>query len=154
MRAFSTIEGVGKGLDPDFNFMEAAQPYALQLMTNGNITPDAGSFLGELGRQAAQVSTSALGLPRRIEDTIEKLERGDLRVRVRSTETDRIMRRMTAMQQGTNYALLVGTFTLSATILYVKSFLIPAGIMGTLALALAIVLIRHLRRIEKLERTF
>jgi predicted unusual protein kinase regulating ubiquinone biosynthesis (AarF/ABC1/UbiB family) len=154
MRAFSTIEGVGKGLDPGFNFMEAAQPYALQLMTNGNITPDASSFLGELGRQAAQVSTSALGLPRRIEDTIEKLERGDLRVRVRSTETDRIMRRMTAMQQGTNYALLVGTFTLSATILYVKSFLIPAGIMGTLALALAIVLIRHLRRIEKLERTF
>jgi predicted unusual protein kinase regulating ubiquinone biosynthesis (AarF/ABC1/UbiB family) len=154
MRAFSTIEGVGKGLDPDFNFMEAAQPYALQLMTNGNITPDAGSFLGELGRQAAQVSTSALGLPRRIEDTIEKLERGDLRVRVRSTETDRIMRRMTAMQQGTNYALLIGTFTLSATMLYIKSFLIPAGIMGTIALALTIILIRHLRRIEKLERTF
>ncbi len=154
MRAFSTIEGVGKGLDPDFNFMEAAQPYALQLMTNGNITPDAGSFLGELGRQAAQVSTSALGLPRRIEDTIEKLERGDLRVRVRSTETDRIMRRMIAMQQGTNYALLVGTFTLSATMLYITKFLILAGIMGILALSLAIVLIRHLRRIEKSDRTF
>ncbi len=154
MRAFSTIEGVGKGLDPDFNFMEAAQPYALQLMTNSNITPDAGSFLGELGRQAAQVSTSALGLPRRIEDTIEKLERGDLRVRVRSTETDRIIRRMVAMQQGTNYALLIGAFTISATMLYIKELLIPAGVMGILALVLSIVLIRHLRRVEKLERTF
>ncbi len=154
MRAFSTIEGVGKGLDPDFNFMEAAQPYALQLMTNGNITPDAGSFLGELGRQAAQVSTSALGLPRRIEDTIDKLERGDLRVRVRSTETDRIIRRLAAMQQGTNYALLVGAFTLSATMLYIKDFLIPAGVMAMLAFSLAIVLIRHLRRIEKSDRTF
>ncbi|MEO0869291.1 MAG: AarF/ABC1/UbiB kinase family protein, partial [Cyanobacteria bacterium J06642_11] len=34
MRAFSTLEGVGKGLDPDFNFMEAAKPFANQLMTN------------------------------------------------------------------------------------------------------------------------
>jgi predicted unusual protein kinase regulating ubiquinone biosynthesis (AarF/ABC1/UbiB family) len=154
MRAFSTIEGVGKGLDPEFNFMAAAQPFALQLMNNGNMTPDPSSFLGELGRQAAQVSTSALGLPRRIEDTIEKLERGDLRVRVRSTETDRMIRRLTAMQQGTNYALLVGTFTLSATILYVSKLAIPAGVMGIMALVLAIVLIRHLRRIEKSERMF
>lgn len=36
MRAFSTLEGVGKGLDPEFNFMEVAQPFAMQIMTNGN----------------------------------------------------------------------------------------------------------------------
>jgi predicted unusual protein kinase regulating ubiquinone biosynthesis (AarF/ABC1/UbiB family) len=154
MRAFSTIEGVGKGLDPDFNFMEAAQPFALQLMTNNNLTPDAGDFLGELGRQAAQVSSSALGLPRRIEDTIEKLERGDLRVRVRSTETDRIIRRMTAMQQGTNYALITGSLILSTTLLFVNKFQIPATVMGIMALLMAIVLIRHLRRIEKADRMF
>jgi predicted unusual protein kinase regulating ubiquinone biosynthesis (AarF/ABC1/UbiB family) len=28
MRAFSTLEGVGKGLDPEFNFMEVARPFA------------------------------------------------------------------------------------------------------------------------------
>jgi predicted unusual protein kinase regulating ubiquinone biosynthesis (AarF/ABC1/UbiB family) len=154
MRAFSTIEGVGKGLDPDFNFMEAAQPFALQLMTNNNLTPDAGDFLGELGRQAAQVSSSALSLPRRIEDTIEKLERGDLRVRVRSTETDRIIRRMTAMQQGTNYALITGSLVLSATLLFVNKYQLPAAGMGIMALLMAIVLIRHLRRIEKADRMF
>jgi predicted unusual protein kinase regulating ubiquinone biosynthesis (AarF/ABC1/UbiB family) len=154
MRAFSTIEGVGKGLDPDFNFMEAAQPFALQLMNNSNLTNDAGDFLGALGRQAAQVGTSALSLPRRIEDTIEKLERGDLKVRVRSTETDRIIRRMTAMQQGTTYALLTGSFTLSATMLFVHSFAIQAGVMGILSFCMAIVLIRHLRRVEKSDRSF
>ncbi len=77
MRAFSTLEGVGKGLDPEFNFMEVAKPFAMQLMSNGNRS-DSGSFLTELSRQAAQVGTTAFGLPRRIEDTIEKLERGDL----------------------------------------------------------------------------
>jgi predicted unusual protein kinase regulating ubiquinone biosynthesis (AarF/ABC1/UbiB family) len=154
MRAFSTIEGVGKGLDPEFNFMEAAQPFALQLMTNSNLTNEAGDFLGALGRQATQMGTSALGLPRRIEDTIEKLERGDLKVRVRSTETDRIIRRMTAMQQGTNYALLTGSFTLSSTMLYVHGFEIPAGVMGILSFGMVIVLIRHLRRTERADRSF
>jgi predicted unusual protein kinase regulating ubiquinone biosynthesis (AarF/ABC1/UbiB family) len=36
MRAFSTLEGVGKGLDPEFNFMEVAKPFAMQIMNNGN----------------------------------------------------------------------------------------------------------------------
>ena len=77
MRAFSTLEGVGKGLDPEFNFMEVAQPYAMQLMTNSN--SNGSTIFDELGRQAAQVGTAALGLPGRIDDTIDKLERGDLR---------------------------------------------------------------------------
>jgi len=92
MRAFSTL--VGKGLDPEFNFMEVARPFAMQLMSQGNPQTDANNLLTEFSRQAAQVSSSALGLPRRIEDTLDKLERGDIRVRVRSTETDRLLRRL------------------------------------------------------------
>ncbi len=97
MRAFSTLEGVGKGLDPEFNFMEVAQPYAMQLMTNMNGS-EGNSFLNELSRQAAQVSSTAFGLPRRLEDTLEKLERGDVRVRVRSIETERLLRRQSNIQ--------------------------------------------------------
>lgn len=54
MRAFSTLEGVGKGLDPEFNFMEVAKPFAMQIMANGNPSSDANSILSEFGRQAAQ----------------------------------------------------------------------------------------------------
>ena len=130
MRAFSTLEGVGKGLDPDFNFMEVAQPFAMQLMNNGNGSNNgiSESLLGELGRQAAQVSTTALGLPRRIEDTLDKLERGDIRVRVRSIESDRLLRRISSVNMGTNYTLLTGAFTLSATILWVNHYLWLAGV--------------------------
>lgn len=119
MRAFSTLEGVGKGLDPEFNFMEAAKPFAEKLMTNSNSPNSTDSLLGEIGRQAAQMSTTALGLPRRLEGTLEKLERGDIRVRVRSIETDRILRRVSNVNMATNYTLLIGTFILSATILWV-----------------------------------
>ncbi len=154
MRAFSTLEGVGKGLDPDFNFMEVARPFAMQIMTDGNGADTGKSFLNELGRQAAQVGSTALGLPRRIEDTIEKLERGDLRVRVRSTETDRVLRRISSVQLGTNYTLLIGTFTLSATILLVNNYVWLAGVVAFIAVSLLVILIRLLMRLDKFDRTF
>ena len=151
MRAFSTLEGVGKGLDPEFNFMEVAQPFALQIMTNGN-TPDNNSFFNELGRQAAQMSNTALGLPRRIEDTIDKLERGDVRLRVRSIESDRLLRRISSLQLGTNYALLVSAFTLSATILFVNDKIRLAAVVAVVAAILAFVLIRLLNKLDKFDR--
>ncbi len=155
MRAFSTLEGVGKGLDPDFNFMEVAKPFAAELMTNGNLSgrdDGSGGLLGELSRQAAQVGSSAFGLPRRLEDTLDKLEQGDIRVRVRSIETDRALRRISNVNMGTNYVLLVGTFTLSATILLVNQFVWPAAIAAVIAAGLGIVLVRHLLRIDRYER--
>jgi predicted unusual protein kinase regulating ubiquinone biosynthesis (AarF/ABC1/UbiB family) len=158
MRAFSTLEGVGKGLDPDFNFMEVARPFAMQLMTNGNGSQSNGGLsdgiLGELGRQAAQVSSSALGLPRRIEDTLEKLDRGDLRIRVRSTETDKVLRRISNVNMGTNYTLLVGAFTLSATILLVNQYIWLAILAAAAAAIAGIALIRLLIRIDRYERMF
>ncbi|WP_347239946.1 AarF/ABC1/UbiB kinase family protein [Oscillatoria sp. FACHB-1406] len=151
MRAFSTLEGVGKGLDPDFNFMEVAQPFALQIMTDSNGS-NGNSILDELGRQAASVGSTALGLPRRLEDTLEKLERGDIRVRVRSTESDRILRRNGTIQLLTNYTLLVAAFTLSATILFVNSKFWLAAIAIAAAGVSIVGLVRLWRRVDRLDR--
>lgn len=152
MRAFSTLEGVGKGLDPDFNFMEVAKPFAMQIMTSNGNSTDKNSFLDEIGRQAAQVSSTALGLPRRIEDTIEKLDRGDLRIRVRATETDRVLRRISSLQLGTNYTLLIGAFTLSATILLVNNYVWLALVVAFLAALLAVAFVRLLMRVDRYDR--
>jgi predicted unusual protein kinase regulating ubiquinone biosynthesis (AarF/ABC1/UbiB family) len=157
MRAFSTLEGVGKGLDPEFNFMEVARPFAMQLMTNGNGSRSnsiSEGLLGEIGRQAAQVSTTALGLPRRIEDTLDKLERGDIRVRVRSTETDRVLRRISGVNMGTNYTLLIGAFTLSATILLVNQYIWLAILAAIAALIPTVAFIRLMIRLDRADRMF
>ena len=151
MRAFSTLEGVGKGLDPEFNFMEAAKPYANELMTNGSPSEPNG-LLGEISRQAAQVGTSALSLPKRLENTLDRLDRGDIRVRVRSIESDRIMRRNSDLSLVNSYALLLGTFTLSATLLGIFDFLAPAIIMSVVSAVTGISLIRLLMKIAKADR--
>jgi predicted unusual protein kinase regulating ubiquinone biosynthesis (AarF/ABC1/UbiB family) len=153
MRAFSTLEGVGKGLDPEFNFMEVAQPYAMQLMTNMNGS-DGNSFLNELSRQAAQVSSTAFGLPRRLEDTLEKLERGDVRLRVRSIETERLLRRQSNIQLGIAYALIISAFTLSATILFVNNYFWQALFIGLIATAVLWLLIRLLMRLDRYDRMY
>ncbi|WP_293135201.1 AarF/ABC1/UbiB kinase family protein [Microcoleus sp. bin38.metabat.b11b12b14.051] len=152
MRAFSTIEGVGRGLDPEFNFMEVAQPFAMQLMSNGNGYDASGSIFNEIGRQAAQVSSTALGLPRRIEETIDKLEQGDLRIRVRSAETERLLRRMSSAQVSTNYAMLMSAFTVSATIMFVSNLVWPAAGLAVLAAGAGLAMVRVFKRIDRLDR--
>jgi hypothetical protein len=123
-------------------------------MSNGNGPETTNSIISELSRQAVQVGNTAFGLPRRIEETIEKLEQGDLRLRVRSVETDRLLRRLGNMQMGTNYAVLVGAFILSATILLVNGHGWLALLVALLAASLTIGLIRLVRRIDKLDRMF
>ncbi|MBC6473921.1 MAG: AarF/ABC1/UbiB kinase family protein [Hormoscilla sp. GM102CHS1] len=151
MRAFSTLEGVGKGLDPEFNFMEVARPFATQIMTNGNSTPGNDLF-SELGRQAAEVSNTALSLPRRLEMTLDKLEQGDIRLRVRSTETDRLIRHLSSVNMATNYVLSIAALTLSATILFVSGYPGLAVVVVAGATILAVVLFRLLRSISSLDR--
>jgi predicted unusual protein kinase regulating ubiquinone biosynthesis (AarF/ABC1/UbiB family) len=133
MRAFSTLEGVGKGLDPTFNFMEVAKPFAMEIMNNGAQSTANGLF-NELGRQAVEVSNRAFNLPRRVEETLDKLEQGDIRIRTRSIETERLLRRVSSAQLGTNYAILMGSFLLSASILWVNGqvgLAIPLLILST-----------------------
>jgi len=132
--------------------MEVAQPFAMQLMTNGNGPDTTSSIFNELGRQAAQVSSTALSLPRRIEETIDKLEQGDLRIRVRSAETERLLRRISSVQMGTNYTLMMSAFTLSATILFVSNQIWPAVVVALLAAGTGFVLLRLLKRIDRLDR--
>ncbi len=150
MRAFSTLEGVGKGLDPEFNFMEVAKPFALDIMSQ--TSPNSPGLFDQIGRQAAQVGSTAFGLPTRIEETLEKLEQGDVRVRVRSIESDRLMRRLGSIQMGTSYAILFGSLTVSGTILFVYDKLPLAVMLFFGAAVIALAFVRLLLRLNRNER--
>ncbi|WP_055076898.1 AarF/ABC1/UbiB kinase family protein [Pseudanabaena sp. 'Roaring Creek'] len=155
MRALSTLEGLGKGLDPSFNFMEVAKPYATNLMENGSAKESGNlstAFFGELGRQATQVSSTAIALPRRIDETLSKLDRGDIRVRVKSQETDRLLRRLSNVGIGAIYALLGATCFLCATLLFINGLQIPALITAILAGIFVLILLRLLSKIDRPER--
>lgn len=151
LRALSTLEGLGKGLDPDFNFMEVAKPFATDLMGNSNGI--ASSIFGELGKQAAQAGNTAFNLPRRLEETIVKLERGDIKLRVRSQETDRLLRRISGVGTSAVFAIMGIGFALMATILFVTNWYWLAAIaliFGSICIITTLRMLICLDRLEKL----
>ena len=115
MRALSTFEGVGRSLDPAFSLVAIAKPYLLPLMTSSG--SGSSDLFNELGRQVGAISSRAAALPRRLDESLERLEQGDLQLQVRLGESDRQFRRMIVAQQSLGQAVLLGCLTLAAAIL-------------------------------------
>ena len=115
MRALSTFEGVGRSLDPSFSLVAIARPYLLPLMSASGNGPN--DLFNQLGRQAVEVGSRALGLPQRLEDSLSRIEQGDLQVQIRAGETDRLLRRVALSQQSAGQAMLLGALLVSAALL-------------------------------------
>ncbi len=126
-RALSTFEGVGRYLDPEFNLIAIAKPFLLPLMTSKN--PDSNDLFNELGRQVTEISSKAVGLPKRLDENLERLEQGDLQLQVRMGESDRQLRRMINAQQTLGNSVLLGSLAISSALLASNSkpylFFIP-----------------------------
>ena len=115
MRALSTFEGVGRSLDPSFSLVAIARPYLLPLMSASGNGPN--DLFNQLGRQAVEVGSRALGLPQRLEDSLSRIEQGDLQVQIRAGETDRLLRRLALSQQVAGQSVLLGALAVAAALL-------------------------------------
>ncbi|CAA0823565.1 ABC2 homolog 13 [Striga hermonthica] len=98
VRAFSVLDGIGKGLDPRFDITEIAKPYALELLKfreagvedlKNRWDRQSRAFYN-LFRQADRVEKLA--------EIIQRLEQGDLKLRVRALESERAFQRVAAVQ--------------------------------------------------------
>ncbi len=136
-RALSTFEGVGRYLDPEFNLIAIAKPFLLPLMTSKN--PDSNDLFNELGRQVTEIGSKAVGLPKRLDENLERLEQGDLQLQVRMGESDRQLRRMINAQQSLGNSVLLGSLAISSALLASTNrpflFLIPVTIGFPIALS-------------------
>jgi predicted unusual protein kinase regulating ubiquinone biosynthesis (AarF/ABC1/UbiB family) len=153
MRALSTFEGVGRSLDPGFSLVSIARPYLLPLMTASGNGPN--DFLGELGRQAGDLASRSLGIPRRLDDSLARIEQGDLQVQIRAGETDRLLRRLALAQQVSGQSFLLGGLAVAAALL--ASGPTPALVAVPLVLAAPVALSwlklqGRLRRDARLEK--
>ena len=153
MRALSTFEGVGRSLDPAFSLVSIAKPYLLPLMTSsGSGTND---LFNELGRQVGALSSKAVGIPRRLDESLERLEQGDLQLQVRLGESDRQFRRMIVAQQSIGQAVLLGCLALATAIVGASSrplwSILPAAASLPVALGWFRMQMR-MRRDQRLEQ--
>jgi len=115
MRALSTFEGVGRMLDPGFNLVSVTKPYLIDLMTSNNQTPN--DLINQFGRQVGELGSKAVGIPKRIDESLERLEQGDLQLQIRMGESDRQFRKMFTAQKSLGHSILIGSLTIASALL-------------------------------------
>uniref|UniRef100_A0A803KWB1 ABC1 atypical kinase-like domain-containing protein n=1 Tax=Chenopodium quinoa TaxID=63459 RepID=A0A803KWB1_CHEQI len=130
VRAFSVLDGIGKGLDPRFDITEIAKPYALELLKfrEAGVEVLVKDFRKRWDRQS-QAFYNLFRQADRVEklaEIIERLEKGDLKLRVRALESERSFQRVAAVQKTIGSAVVAGTLVNLATILYLHSIRVPA----------------------------
>ena len=115
MRALSTFEGVGRILDPDFNLVSITKPYLISIMSSSNQSPN--DLINQLGKQVGELGSKAVGIPKRIDDNLERLEQGDLQLQIRMGESDRQFKRMFTAQKSLGHSILMGSLFITSALL-------------------------------------
>jgi predicted unusual protein kinase regulating ubiquinone biosynthesis (AarF/ABC1/UbiB family) len=81
-RAVATLAGVSTGLAPEFNFVEVATPYARKFL--GLDAQGAQQTLHQLFNQLLDIGRVLLTLPRSLQQVINRLETGQIEVKLAS----------------------------------------------------------------------
>ncbi len=119
LKSLTTLDGIARALDPQYNLLVATEPFVKSLA----VFQGRGNIVGELAKQARdfvkynlrKASATELAI-RRLE---ERLELGELQLRVRSVESDRTLKQITLALKSLIYACLTG-FTLVAGTIFLS----------------------------------
>ncbi|BFI25413.1 aarF domain-containing kinase [Marchantia polymorpha subsp. ruderalis] len=156
VRAFSVLDGIGKGLDPRFDISEIAKPYALELLKfrEAGVEVVLKDFRKRWDRQARAFANVFRQADRveKIADVIQRLEQGDLKLRVRTLESERAFKRVAVVQQSIGQAILAGTTLNLATMLYINSFRVPALAGFSVSALFGMQVLFGLLKIKKLDK--
>jgi predicted unusual protein kinase regulating ubiquinone biosynthesis (AarF/ABC1/UbiB family) len=134
IRTISLISGVTSALDKDFNMWDAVEPFARTVLTAGGA-----SALRELPQRALSLATTLAALPRRFDELVTRIDRGEIAV-----QTPQIDRRLRSLERTIGRLVSAIIF---AGLLFAGVFLLPTvpwlgwTMMGVSALPLLHVIV-------------
>ncbi|WP_083993540.1 ABC1 kinase family protein [Picosynechococcus sp. PCC 8807] len=109
IKALTTLDGIARALDPQYNLMAAAQPFIRSLAVSAK---PGENRLGSLAQQTKEFVLYQFQKPSRTEMAIKRLESrielGELQFRVKSVEGDRQLRRIYLAIKTMMYGILWG----------------------------------------------
>ena len=122
LKALTTLDGIARTLDPQYNLTASAQPFVRSIA----ITKSKGNVIAELSKQTKDFLQYQLTKPNRTEVLVKKLEerveRGELQLIVKNVESDRILRRIYLAVKALIYACLTGFSLLAGLILMINKY--------------------------------
>ena len=114
IKTVAIMEGVGLGLDPEFDMISAAQPYLGRLFRQLWLPSTWGSSLIRTGTDWMDFIGS---FPRQSSHILKQLEHGDLEVRIRIPELEETNRSLNRMVNRLIYAVLASALTVALALL-------------------------------------
>ncbi|KAK3419107.1 hypothetical protein EUGRSUZ_H04831 [Eucalyptus grandis] len=156
VRAFSVLDGIGKGLDPRFDITEIAKPYALELLKfrEAGVEVILKDFRKRWDRQSRAFYNLFRQADRveKLAEIIQRLEQGDLKLRVRTLESERAFQRVAAVQKTVGNAVAAGSLMNLATLLYLNSIRVPAVVAYVLCAFFGFQVLFGLIKVKKLDQ--
>lgn len=153
LKSLTTLDGIARTLDPEYSLISASKPFIKSLVISSK---GKANLVGELARQARSFLKHRLLQPNATEILLrrleERLEQGEINVRVRSTESDRSLKRVILALKSLIYATLTGFSLLSGTVLLSASYSGLAIAAFTVSGLLFLVLLRSLIDLAVRER--
>ena len=122
LKAITTLDGIARTLEPQYNPTALSQAFIKSLA----VTKSKGNTLAQLSHQARDFIQYQLTKPNKTEVLVNKLaervERGELQLRVKNVESDRLLGRIYLAVKTLIYACLTGFSLLTGLILIIAKY--------------------------------
>ncbi|MBJ7295128.1 MAG: AarF/ABC1/UbiB kinase family protein [Dolichospermum sp.] len=155
LKAITTLDGIARTLEPQYNPTVLSQAFIKSLA----VTKSKGSTIAQLSHQARDFIQYQLTKPNKTEVLVKKLEerieRGELQLRVKNVESDRILGRIYLAIKTLIYACLTGFSLLIGLILIIVKYhnwAIAIFCVCAFCLYLLVKSLMKLAVIEKIEK--
>jgi predicted unusual protein kinase regulating ubiquinone biosynthesis (AarF/ABC1/UbiB family) len=152
IKSLTTLDGIARALDPQYNLLAAAQPFIKGIAFSQNKT----NLLATLARQTKDLVKYKLNQPSSTELSIKRLESrlelGELQIRVRSVESDRTLKLIQLGIKSLIFTCLTGFTLLSGTMFFLGAHKILAFIMFGLSGFCFFLLMKYLMNLAVKEK--
>lgn len=113
-RAFLTMEGVGKLLDPTFNVVEIAEPFAKKLIRSRY---DPERLAKKAAGEVAEFLEILARLPAAADRALERLNRGELEINFHHRGLDRLINRIDIVSNRISFSVIIGALIVGSSLI-------------------------------------
>ncbi|WP_024368395.1 ABC1 kinase family protein [Arthrobacter sp. TB 26] len=122
IRAMSLTSGVCSSLDARFNLWDSVEPYAAQLLRD-----ERGNIVQDVAQQALDAAGLALGLPKRLDGLLTRIEDGSLSVT--NPRLERQVGRLDRTAQRSASALIFGALLIAGSVVRADDMVLGSVLM-------------------------
>ena len=114
-KAMLILESIGRELDPDFDFISVAEPYASKIVRE-RLKP--GRLFEKARKNVMEVTDFAVLFPRQMRQIVQKVLKDDFHIKMTHIGLDRLIRDMDRSSNRIAFGMIISAILLSSAIMH------------------------------------